>query len=141
MKCECSCQILIGSCGLHIVHGAFKHGCSATKWDIASVLRSVHSLFNETPAHHGDYTQITGSDLFGWNFYNTCWLGSVPVAECLLETWPNVCKYVAVAKKGDIPLPQTKAFGVVSEATCNPPFTVKLNCFVSVAKVVTSFFA
>ena len=32
VKNECSCQILnIRSCGLHIVHGAFKHGCNATK--------------------------------------------------------------------------------------------------------------
>lgn len=140
VKAECNCQILnIGSCGLHIVHGAFKHGCNATKWDIAAVLRSTHSLFNETPARLEDYTKVTGSDLFGKNFCNTRWLENVPVAEHLLEMFPHLCKYVAAAKKGDIPLPQTKAFGVVLEATCDPLFPVKLNCFVSVAKTISPF--
>ena len=37
--------------------------------------------------------------------------------------------------------PQTEAFGVVSDATCNPLFTVKLNCFVLLAKVVKLFIA
>ena len=142
VKCECSCQILnIGSCGSHMMHEAFKHGCDATKWNIASVLHSVHSLFDGTPAHHEDYTRVTGSDLFGREFCNTRWLENVPVAECLLEMWTHVCEYVAAVKKGDIPLPETKAFGVVSEATCDPLFTVKLNCFVSVAKVMTPFLA
>ena len=75
VKDECSCQILnIGSCGLHIVHGAFKHGCNATKWDIAAVMRSMHSLFNETPARREDYAKVTRSDLFGKSFCNTRWL-------------------------------------------------------------------
>ena len=63
----------------------------------------------------------------------------MPVAERLLEMLPHLCKYIAVAKKGDFPLPQTKAFGVVSEATSNPLFPVKLNCFVSVAKTISPF--
>ena len=140
VKDECSCQILnIGSCGLHIVHVAFTHGCNATKWVIAAVLRSTHSLFSETPARRKGYTKITGSDLFGKNFCNTRWLENVPVAERLLEMFPHLCKYVAVAKKGDFPLLQTKVFGVVSEATSHPLFPVKLNCFVLVAKTISPF--
>ena len=110
-----------------------------SKWDIAAVLRSTNSLFNETTARREDYTKITGTDLFGQNFCNTRWLENVPVAERLLEMFPHLCKYVAAAKKGDIPLPHTKAFGVVSEATCDPLFPVKLNCFVSVATTISPF--
>ena len=55
VKCECSCQIFkTGSCGLHILHGAFKQCCIATKWDIAFVLRSSDSLFNDAPARRED---------------------------------------------------------------------------------------
>ena len=31
----------IGSCGLHAIHGAFKTGVKATKWDIEQILRSM----------------------------------------------------------------------------------------------------
>jgi len=91
VKSECGCQMLnIGSCGLHIVHGAFKHGCNATKWDIQSVLRAVYTLFKETPARSEDYTTITGSDVFPRNFCSTRWLENVPVAERVLEMWPHL---------------------------------------------------
>ena len=42
-------------------------------------------------------------------------------------------------KKGEIPMSHAKAFVVVSEAANNPLFTVRLNCFMSVAKVIMPF--
>ena len=50
IKLDFGCQMLdIDSCGLHVVNGTFKQGRDDSKWDVPSVLRSVHSLFNETP--------------------------------------------------------------------------------------------
>lgn len=43
----------IGSCGLHIVHGAFKDGAAASAWPVQDVLKSLHKLFKETPARRG----------------------------------------------------------------------------------------
>ena len=37
--------INIGSCGLHVVHGAFKHGVVKAGWKIDGVLRSVPLLY------------------------------------------------------------------------------------------------
>ena len=34
----------IGSCGLHVVHGAFYSGCCATDWNIDGILRALHYL-------------------------------------------------------------------------------------------------
>ena len=57
LKLDFNSQLLdVGSCGLHIVHGAFKHGAEASKWEIASVMQSVYSIFNETPARRDDFT-------------------------------------------------------------------------------------
>ena len=40
----------VGSCGLHVVHGAFRTGMKQTGWGIDQVLKSLHSLFHDAPA-------------------------------------------------------------------------------------------
>ena len=42
--------INIGSCGLHIVHNAFKAGVTASGWIISSFLTSLYYLFKDCPA-------------------------------------------------------------------------------------------
>ena len=44
------CLINIGSCGLHIVHGAFQKGVEDTKWKLDSFLKSLHQLLKDSPA-------------------------------------------------------------------------------------------
>ena len=140
IKLDFGVQMLdIGSCGLHVVNGAFKHGSDASNWDVPSVLRSVHSLFNETPARREDYTRVTESDQFGLNYCATRWLENMPVAERVLQMWPNLKKYVNAAVKEEIPKPSTRAFDVIREATRDPLTEVKLNAFLSITKMVTPF--
>ena len=40
----------IGSCSLHVVHGAFRTGVQKTKWSIDGILRALYNLFNDSPA-------------------------------------------------------------------------------------------
>ena len=40
----------IGSCGLHIVNGAYKDGAKASGWEVDKFLSSLHWLFKDTPA-------------------------------------------------------------------------------------------
>jgi hypothetical protein len=51
----------IGSCSLHIVHGAFKTGAQATGWNIVGILRSLYYLFHDSPARSEDYMKIKGA--------------------------------------------------------------------------------
>ena len=39
-----------GSCGLYVVHNAFKAGFKATTWDVKSFLCALHRIFHESPA-------------------------------------------------------------------------------------------
>ena len=52
----------VGSCSLHVVHGAFRNGMKQTNWGIDLLLKSLHSLFKETPARREDYMKITESE-------------------------------------------------------------------------------
>ena len=80
----------VGSCSLHVVHGAFRNGIKQTNWGIDLLLRSLHNLFNETPARWEDYTKITGSGVFPQQFCGHRWLEDKKVAERALEIWPNI---------------------------------------------------
>ena len=86
-------MIDIGSCGLHVVNGAFKHGSDASNWDVPSVLRSVHSLFNETPASREDCTRVTDSDQSGLPLERGCMTGvcqGLPTSEASLPCPPVI---------------------------------------------------
>ena len=42
--------INVGSCGLHVVHGAFRSGAQKTKLGVGSILEALYKLFDESPA-------------------------------------------------------------------------------------------
>ena len=61
----------VGSCSLHVVHGAFRNDMKQTNWGIDLLLKSLHSLFNETPARREDYMKITEVRFFVSSFVDT----------------------------------------------------------------------
>ena len=58
---ELEMMIDIGTCGLHVVHGAFKCGIESTEWKIKETLKSSHQLLHDTPARRVDYVSVTQS--------------------------------------------------------------------------------
>ena len=51
----------IGSCGLHVLHGAYEMGECATEWNLSkSCLKPSFSIFNESPARRADYLISNG---------------------------------------------------------------------------------
>ena len=43
----------LGSCGLHVVHGAFYSGHKAAQWTISEFLRGIYWLFKDSPENLG----------------------------------------------------------------------------------------
>ena len=84
--------INVGSCGLHVVHGAFKYGVTATGWKLDSLLRSLYYMFSDSPARREEYETLTGSSTWPLSFCGTRWLEDVPVAERALLVWPHIEK-------------------------------------------------
>ena len=39
----------IGSCSLHVVHGAFKSGIEATNWDLKKIMKALWKIFDDSP--------------------------------------------------------------------------------------------
>ena len=51
-------MIDIGTCELHVVHGAFKCGIERTDWNIKETLKGSHQLLHDTPARRVDYVSL-----------------------------------------------------------------------------------
>ena len=51
----------IGSCGHHVLHGAYKTTLSTTDWKLDKVLKACYSIFKKSPVRRADY--LRGNDL------------------------------------------------------------------------------
>ena len=48
------CLLIIGSCGVHVLHGAFQTAHSKTDWGV-QVLKALHGIFKKSPVRRSDY--------------------------------------------------------------------------------------
>ena len=53
-----------GSCGLHMIHGAFKAGVEKISWNIKKTLKAVFQQFQDSPAQREDFVNQTGCEVF-----------------------------------------------------------------------------
>lgn len=139
-KAELNQNVLnLGSCGLHIVNGAFVTGAVAADWDVETFLSSLYYLFKDSPARREDFQKVTGCSDMPLRFCKTRWLENVPPAERALEIWESVIKYVKAVEGKKIPNSKNKSFEVVQKCTKVALFPARLHFFLSVAKMVNPY--
>lgn len=131
--------ISIGSCGLHIVHGAFKDGANASEWKIHNLLCSLYRLFKDTPARREDFVKATHSNVFPLKFCSHRWLENVPVANRAVEIWESISKYVKQVREKTMPNPNTASFETVKTCCLDKLILAKLHCFISIAMQALPF--
>ena len=129
----------LGSCGLHIVHGAFKYGCTASEWDLKSVLWSMYQLLKDSPARREDYESITSSTMYPLKFCAHRWVENVTVAQRAIDVLPAMKVYVDTLIKEKRQPKNNKLFSTVKEAVNDVLFYAKLHFFLSVAKQFQEF--
>jgi len=125
----------LGSCGLHVVHGAFQSGHRAAGWTVSEMLRSMYGLFKDSPARRADYTAETGSTCFPKKFCQVRWLGNAEVAARAIEIFPHVKKYVDKTKK----LPNNFTCNNITAACADPLVLAKLSFFASISAIFEPF--
>jgi hypothetical protein len=125
----------LGSCGLHVVHGALQTGHKVSTWNVNAWLRAMYSLFKDSPARRADYIAITGSMKFPKKFCQVRWVENVGVAARALEVIDGVKKYVQQTKN----LPKTTTCTNVKELCSDPLAVPKIAFFASVAALLEPF--
>ena len=51
----------IGSCSLHIVHGAFRAGAEQSECELKKFLKEAFTVFHNSPVCREDYESVNGS--------------------------------------------------------------------------------
>ena len=128
-----------GSCGLHIIHNAFKHGAVSTGWEVGHYLEALHTLFKDVPARRDDYINVTGSTDFPYKFCSHRWVENVRVVNRALELHENIQKYVNSVHDKKCKDPKTKSFSTVKQWVVDPLGKAKLAAFAYVALPIVSF--
>ena len=130
----------MGSCSLHVVHGAFHSGMLKTSWGIDSVLKALHNLFSESPAKREDFIKMTGTETFPLPFCGHRWLENKQVAERALEIWPHITTYIReTLKKPKSQVPTSNSFKTVNSAIQDPLLRAKLAFFASTAGLMQPY--
>ena len=130
----------LGSCSLHIVHGALSTGIKKSTWFLEKLLRSLFYLFEDPPAWREDFITITKTTTFPKPFCATRWLGDIPVAQRAIDIWSSITKYVVeTMKKSKSKIPTFESFKVVSECVNDAFILAKLEFLVCIAKQLQPF--
>lgn len=104
MKGEDSPQLIdLGSCALHVIHGAYKDGQKATSWNLKRFLRAAHLYFSKSPAKRADYLLATDMNdspsNFPMEFCSHRWLENGPTIERMIEILDKLRTYVEFENK------------------------------------------
>lgn len=129
----------VGSCGLHSLHNAFKNASNSISWDIDGFLLSLYWLFKDAPARREDFLAISQSKKMPKHFCMHRWLENAPAAERALEIFDDLKEYIKFVEKGKSKKPTCKSFRIIANCCKDILLPVKLNFFLSVAKIFEPF--
>ena len=134
--------INIGSCALHIVHGAFENGAKQTQWNIKKLLSHLYKFFKQAPARRTFFSSTTGAVLFPKSFCGIRWLENKSVAERAISLWKDIKKVVYKWEK--LPKNQKPAgerYQTIKRAVSDVLVPAKLSFFCLVCKIIEPFLA
>ena len=132
--------IEIGSCGLHVVHGAFKAGFEKSGWEIQKFIRATYYVFKWSPSRRASFTAVTGSSSYPKPFVGVRWLENGPVAQHLITMLPLLTDFVKAVEDKAIKVSKSKSYEVMVKALKNIPLLrAKLEFFCSVASNLEPF--
>lgn len=97
----------IGSCSLHIVHGAYKYAHNKSEWKLHIFLRTAYNLFKNFPSRRADYSHFSKSSVFPQKMCAIRWVENGSVIKRAIEVIPNIKKYVEGVKNAP---PQSNNF-------------------------------
>ena len=139
-ECKIPSLIDIGSCSLHVIHGAFRLGAEKSGWKVKKTLRGLWQIFHDSPARRDDYEALSGSTTYPLAFCSTRWVESKSVADRAITIWPNVEKLVTFWEQ--LPKskrPKSKSYESIKAAAHDVLTVAKLEFFSYVASIVEPF--
>ena len=131
----------IGSCGLHVIHGAFKTGMESQDcWQLKNVFKAMYNLFHDSPARRQIFMQVTDTNVFAKRFCPTRWVESESVAERAIEIWPNFVKVIKEWEKlAKSSRPSNKSYETLVEFHLDKFVPLRMEFFRYVSKIMHEY--
>ncbi|XP_049270810.1 uncharacterized protein LOC125758087 [Rhipicephalus sanguineus] len=129
----------LGTCGLHVVHNAYRAGVTASKWGLDILLSSLGVLFQDSPARREDFSMVTGKTMFPLRYVAHRWVENVPVIERALALWPDVAMYIESARRKEVNQPKCASFQNLHNFCGDPLIQAKLNFALAIALILKPF--
>lgn len=126
----------IGSCSLHIVHGAYKTAHNKTTWNINQFLRSAYYLFKDHPSRRSDYIHYSKATVFPQKMCSIRWVENASVIDRAIKVIPNLRKYIDGVKTKP---PQTKNYEIIKKCLADEFLGAKLSFMLTVALQLEPF--
>jgi len=120
----------LGTCSLHVVHGAYKTAHDKSGWKMHEFLRSLYYLLKDFPSRRSDYIAASHSSVFPLRFCTVRWVENSAVIQRALEMLPFLKVYVAAMTKKP---PASESFRKVKKALEDKMLSAKLGFMQSVA--------
>ena len=107
---------------------------------IKEALKGGFQLLHNSPARCEDYESVSGSTKYPLYYCATLWVENKLVAECMIEVWSNLIKFInfwtSLPKSKQ---PTCKSYGNVCDAVQDPFMISNLTLFSFVCGLVESF--
>ena len=130
----------IGSCTLHILHGAFGTGILYTEWKLGKLMKAMFKILDESPARRDVYLREGSSGKFPIKFCDTRWIEDEPVANRALEVWPSIVAtvkhYEGLCKSAR---PQNKSYQTLVANHLDLLVPAKLHFFAFLANIMSPY--
>lgn len=125
----------MGSCGLHVIHGAFKTGHSVSKWNVNQILTAAYYAFTDSPARRSAYTNMTCSSIFPLTFCRTRWVEYSKVGTRFLEQFVHVKTFIEKYRNSN----PSNSLKILKTSIEDPFLIAKVTFFVSLASELEPF--
>ena len=130
----------VGSCGLHMLHGAFKTAFQATDWSLDKILKTMWNLFHDSPTRRDTNIRVSQSELFPKKFCPTRRPENQEVVTRAIEIWENLQK--TIKEFSSLPKrkrPQCKSYDTLLLYVSDPLMKVKFHFFKDLASHLEVF--
>lgn len=126
----------IGSCSLHIFHGAYKYAHKKTGWKLNNFLQVAYNLFKNFPSRRADYIHFSNSSVFPKKMCSIRWVENGSVIKFAIEVISHIKKFIEGVKKAP---PQSNNFTQICAILKDDFLVAKLQFMLTITTVLEPF--
>ena len=139
----------IGSCGLHVLHGAYKTEHKKTDWEVEKRLEAAYGIFKQSPTRRADFLSYndivdrhddqTMKSFFPLKFCGHRWLENGKALTRFMEISEKIANYLTLLKERKTWPPKDERFPLLLKNTKSKIFPAHYESSSSIRRDIEPF--